>query len=146
MDGQIDIVSLCLLGILIVVGFMLMTRMMSRAGARGGQGGMPTRGPNRPMADDPNIESRGGFGDQPQRGDGSPEQRGGSLFPQSGASSQSARDENAYPGRRGGSLFPQNDARDDDPPRRDDPPRGGGDKPRNDDPDVDSRGGFGRNK
>lgn len=144
--GDFDIVSLCLFAILIVVGLMLVTRMMSRAGANSRRGGYPTRGPNRPMADDPNIESRGGFGDQTQTGRGNPGRQGGSVFPQSDASSQSARDENAFPGRRGGSLFPQNDERDNAPPRADNPPRTSGDKPRNDDPDIESRGGFGRNK
>lgn len=129
MNGQLDIISICLLCIVVAAGALFLMRMMG-----GGGGGLGRRNIDRPMVDDPDIESRGGFGDS--EGTGYPRGRGGSIFPPLGGRGQSAG--NNYPGRRGGSLFPPLGGR-----RRN--PRGGGaDRPRNDDPDINSRGGFGR--
>lgn len=129
MNNQLDIISVCLLCVMVSAGALFLMRMMGRGGlARGGM--------NRPMANDPDIESRGEFGDS--SGTGYPRGRGGSIFPQLGGRNQSARDRNGYPGRRGGSLFPPLGG------RRSTPQGRGTDRPRNDDPDISSRGGFGR--
>mgnify|MGYP000049967128 CR=1 FL=1 len=128
MNGQLDIISICLLCVIFAAGALFLMRMM------GGGGGLGGRGVNRPSVDDPDIESRGGFGDS--GGTGYPRGRGGSIFPPLGGRGQSAG--NQYPGRRGGSLFPPLGG------RRGASRRGGADRPRNDDPDINSRGGFGR--
>lgn len=53
-----NLVTLCLVGVFLIVGFMLLTRLMR------GFGGSPyaQRGPHSPEYDDPNIESTGAFG------------------------------------------------------------------------------------
>lgn len=53
-----NLIALCLVGIFIIVGLMLLTRLMR------GFGGSPyaQRGPNSPQYDDPDIESGGAFG------------------------------------------------------------------------------------
>jgi hypothetical protein len=154
---EIDIVTLCLFAILIIVGFMFMSRMMGQGrgypGGRSGGMGLPPRGPNRPQVDDPDIQSRGGFGDQPtSRGGssgmgsagatGTPPRQGGPLFPTQNAPSRRDNDDDDSPARRAGGLFGDRDRndRDDARParRRDDGPA--------DDPDIESRGGFGRPK
>jgi len=61
-----NIVTLCLLAVFLVVGFMLLSRLMrSYAGNSGGYG---ERGPESPRYDDPDIDSRGGFGGSPSGG------------------------------------------------------------------------------
>ena len=87
-----NLVTLCLLGIFLLVGLMLLTRLMRGAGSPYGQ-----RGPIYPEYDDPTIESRGGFGGQrgverPVYDDPSIRSRGGfgrarSLLPRRGSSS-----------------------------------------------------------
>ena len=116
-----DITTLCLLAVFILVGFALMSRMMGRMGGRnypGSSGGYPQqpRGPYRPEVDDPDIRSGGSIG--------RPADPGSSRTSSSGSP----------PGRRGGGLFPS---------------RGGSSQSsggRADDPNVRSRGGFGRRK
>jgi hypothetical protein len=160
----VDITSLCILGIIVFLGFTLMSRMMGagRGYPGGGMGRPPVqRGPLRPQADDPDVQSRGGFGEQPaprRGGDGGgnggyPGRQGGSLFPQSGGRDRDdeprteTRSDGGFPGRQGGALFPQRD--DDDRDGRS-AGRGSlgsrGDRPDADDPDVESKGGFGRPK
>jgi len=97
-----DLVTLCLLGIFLLVGLMLLPRLLRGFGgpANGGY-----YGGERPEYDDPNINSRGSFG------------RSGGLF--------------------GGSRSRQYD----DPPSAPSSPGG-----RVDDPNIRSRGGFGRSK
>jgi hypothetical protein len=74
-----DFVTLCLLGVFVIVGLLLLPRLLRGFGSpygqrgpeypryddpdiqsRGGVGG--NLGPERPSYDDPNIRSRGGFG------------------------------------------------------------------------------------
>lgn len=53
-----DFMTLCLLGVFLIVGFMLFSRMM-----RGfGNGGYGQQGDEYPRYDDPNVSSRGRFG------------------------------------------------------------------------------------
>lgn len=58
-----DLGTLCLLGIFLIVGFMLLSRFM---GSRGGLGGGGTdfsqRGPINRTVDNPEVRSRGSFG------------------------------------------------------------------------------------
>ncbi|MDX2140673.1 MAG: hypothetical protein SF123_21500 [Chloroflexota bacterium] len=163
---QIDIVTLCLFAILVIVAFMFMSRMMGQGrgypGGRSGGMGVPPRGPNRPQVDDPDIQSRGGFGDQPSsRGSGmssgsrsesggsasatgTPGRQGGPLFPtQNAPSRRDNDDDDSSPARRAGGLFGDRD-RDND--RGDDRPARSRDDGPADDPDIESRGGFGRPK
>ncbi|MCL4248065.1 MAG: hypothetical protein KJ065_07940 [Anaerolineae bacterium] len=135
-----DITTLCLLAVFVLVGFALMSRMLGRmGGGNTGTGGYPQRGPNRPMVDDPDIESGGGMGRpaQPNRTN-FPGRRGGGLFPSSGGSSQSG-DSSGFPGRKRSGLFPSSGA---SSPSQSAPDN----RPSNDDPDIESRGGFGRPK
>lgn len=65
-----DLGTLCLLGIFVIVGFMLLSRFMGRGGGGGygpggyGPGGtdFSQRGPERPTIDNPEVRSRGSFG------------------------------------------------------------------------------------
>jgi hypothetical protein len=62
---DMDFGTLCLLGIFLIVGFMLMSRMFG--GNRGGgyvdEGtDFSQRGPVRPTVDSPEVQSRGAFG------------------------------------------------------------------------------------
>jgi len=63
---QIDLVTLCLIGIFIVVGLMILSRMMGGRSSGGSSGGRPTdfgeRGPESPTYDSPEVKSRGSFG------------------------------------------------------------------------------------
>ena len=52
-----NLVTLCLLGVFIVVALLLVPRLLRGFGSPSGQ-----RGPESPRYDDPDIESRGGFG------------------------------------------------------------------------------------
>jgi uncharacterized protein YgiB involved in biofilm formation len=135
---QLDIVSLCLLAIIVILVFAFMSRVMGSGRGYPGGGGYP-RGPESPRADDPDIQSGGSIGGRAQPGSGGyPGRRGGSLFP---TGRRGGGNSGEYPGRQGGSLFP---------------PRGGSGgsaqsgsqapRPTNDDPDIESRGGFGRRK
>jgi hypothetical protein len=56
-----DLVTLCLLGVFLIVGFMLLSRMM-RSGGYGERGSEP------PRYDDPNVRSGGSFGGDPRPG------------------------------------------------------------------------------
>jgi hypothetical protein len=121
-----DIGSLCLVGIMAIAGFALMSRQMGRMGGRSYPGPTDTSG-----------QSRGGGrtsgGRRAQPGNEYPGRQGGELFPpregqqpQSGAPSQSSQqtdslfpgseqraqgggDSGGYPGRQGGRLFPPKD-------------------------------------
>lgn len=109
-----DFGTLCLLGIFLVVGVMLFSRMF---GGRGGAGGTGTdfgqRGPERRTVDNPDVESSGAFGAPP--------------------SSRNRGFSRRFGGGGGmGSLFSGS--------RR----SGGGG--RADNPEVKSRGSFGRSK
>jgi hypothetical protein len=71
-----NLVTLCLLGIFIIVGLMLIPRLLGGGNRSGG------RGPESPHYDDPDIESRGGFGgnrgiDRPTYDDPNIRSRGG---------------------------------------------------------------------
>jgi hypothetical protein len=106
-----DLVTLCLLGIFIVVGLMLLPRLL-------GGSSYGRRGPETPRYDDPDIESRGGFGgnrggDRPRYDDPNISSRGGF-------------------GRVRSFI-----------PRRN-PVSGGGTRANN--PNISSRGGFGRSR
>lgn len=85
-----DLVTLCLLGIFVIVGLLLLPRLLRGFGSpNAGGSGM---GNERPEYDDPDIRSRGGFGrprttrryDDPNiRGRGffgRPRSGGGSIF------------------------------------------------------------------
>jgi len=61
-----DLVTLCLLGVFLIVGFMLLSRMM-RSG-----GGYGERGSESPRYDDPNVRSGGSFGGDRDVGDTRP--------------------------------------------------------------------------
>lgn len=50
-----DLVTLCLLGVFLIVGFMLLSRMMRSSG-------YGERGSEYPRYDDPNVRSGGSFG------------------------------------------------------------------------------------
>ncbi|MCI0711287.1 MAG: hypothetical protein L0154_14110 [Chloroflexi bacterium] len=106
-----DLVTLCLLGIFIVVGLLLLPRLFGGNRYAG-------RGPESPRYDDPDIDSRGGFGgnrgvDRPRYDDPNIRSRGGF-------------------GRVRSFV-----------PRRN--PVSGGTR-RTDSPNISSRGGFGRSK
>ncbi|MCC6615886.1 MAG: hypothetical protein IT320_20620 [Anaerolineae bacterium] len=132
-----DVTTLCLLAVFVLVGFALMSRMLGRMGGGGypGSNSYPRRGPYNPSIDDPDIQSGGAMGRPAE-----PTQRsGGSLFPTSGGSQSSG---SSFPGRKRSGLFP---------------PLGGSSgnsgtrgstssRPQNDDPNITSRGGFGRPK
>jgi len=60
-----NIVTLCLLAVFLVVGFMLLSRLMRSFAGNSGYG---ERGPESPRYDDPDIDSRGGFGGSPSGG------------------------------------------------------------------------------
>jgi len=106
-----NLVTLCLLGILVIVGLMLIPRLLGGNRSAG-------RGPESPQYDDPDIDSRGGFGgdrgvDRPIYDDPNIRSRGGF-------------------GRVRSFI-----------PRRN--PMFGGTR-RTDSPNISSRGGFGRSK
>jgi hypothetical protein len=114
-----DLITLCLLGIFVIVGLMLLMRLFSGVG-RGYPGGQGYGGEN-PQYDDPNIRSRGFFG-------------------RSGGSSSSGSESQRYdaPNIRSRGFFGRS---------------GGGSSSsgsqpsgRVDDPNIRSRGGFGRSK
>lgn len=89
-----NLMTLCLLGLFVVAGMMLLPRLLRGFGsAQGNDNENSVQGTERPSYDDPNVRSRGGFG----RGN--------------------------RPGRSSGSQRPSTDS-----------------------PDVRSRGGFGRDK
>jgi hypothetical protein len=72
-----NLVTLCLLGIFIVVGLLLIPRLLGGFGSPYGR-----RGPEYPRYDDPDIASRGGFGgdrgpDSPRYDDPNIRSRGG---------------------------------------------------------------------
>jgi hypothetical protein len=72
-----NLVTMCLLGIFIVVGLLLLSRLFGGSGSPYGR-----RGPEYPHYDDPNIGSRGGFGgdsgmDRPRYNDPNISSRGG---------------------------------------------------------------------
>jgi hypothetical protein len=103
-----DLVTLCLLGIFIVVGLLLIPRLLSGFGSPYGR-----RGSEYPRYDDPDIESRGGFGgnrdvDQPRYDDPNIRSRGGfgrvrSFVPRRNPSSgSSGRVDSGSIGSRGG--------------------------------------------
>ncbi len=129
-----DFITLCLFGIIIIAGIMLLTRLM------GGSRGIP-RGNYAPRYDDPDIESRGGFGgytpndddDNSRSGFGGTTSGGkggffgGSRETPKGSGFSAPRSSGGTKSKGGGFSS-------------------GGSRPRNDSPDVKSRGGFGRNK
>jgi hypothetical protein len=102
-----DLVTLCLLGIFLVVGFLLLTRLMRGFGSPYGQ-----RGPEYPQYDDPNISSRGGFGgsrgsERPTYDDPNIRSRGGfgrvrSFIPRGSSSSRTGRVDSGSIRSRGG--------------------------------------------
>jgi hypothetical protein len=63
-----DLVTMCLMGVFVIVGLMLLSRLMG-----GGFGGTnyTQRGDETSHYDDPDIESRGGFGGRRSSGSGS---------------------------------------------------------------------------
>src|SRR5688572_3243747 len=63
---DLDLGTLCLIGIFVVVGLMLLSRFMGSSGG-GTTGGtdFSRRGSERPTVDNPEVESRGGFGRDP---------------------------------------------------------------------------------
>lgn len=138
-----DITTLCLLAVFVLVGFMLLSRMLGRMG--GGSANYPRRGPYNPTVDDPNIRSGGAMGRpaQPTQRDessGFPGRQGGSLFPSSGSSQSS--ESGGFPGRKRSGLFPPRESSGGSSGTR----GSSSNRPQNDDPDIESRGGFGRPK
>jgi len=111
-----DLVTLCLLGVFLIVGFMLLSRLMRSFGGSG----YGERGDEYPRYDDPNIDSRGSFG-----GDRGLQPRGDTR-PTYDSPDVSSR---GFFGRSR-------------PSGRSSPSSGG----RVDNPNVRSRGGFGRSK
>jgi hypothetical protein len=59
-----DLVTLCMIGIIVLVGLALIPRLLGGLGGGGLPGGTMRRGNESPRYDDPDIESRGGFGGQ----------------------------------------------------------------------------------
>ncbi len=113
-----NLFTMCLLGIFLLVGFMLLSRMM-----RGMAGGGRYAGGQRPEYDDPNIQSRGSFG-----------RSGGGLFNRPRYNDPNIQSRGSF-GRSGGSS-PSS-------PPSTRPSSSGG---RVDSPNIQSRGGFGRSK
>jgi hypothetical protein len=113
-----DFMTLCLLGMFVLIGFMLLSRVLGSFGrGGGGYGGYPGGGvgTERPTYDDPDVESYGGFGGG-RRTNRRPWGGGGGFL---------------GGGRSGGGFFGGG--------RR----AGGG---RTDSPNVRGRGGFGRDR
>lgn len=117
-----DLVTLCLLGVFVIVGLMLLMRMFGGAGRGPNMGGQGPDGGESPQYDDPNIRSRGFFG----RSGGS---SGGSTSRRFDAPNVRSR---GFFGRSGGSSSSGSSGS-----------QGSG---RVDNPNVRSRGGFGRSK
>jgi hypothetical protein len=65
-----NIVSLCIVGLIVIVGLFLLMRFMRNMG--GAQTNYSQRGPESPRYDDPNIDTRGGFGGLPGSYDNPP--------------------------------------------------------------------------
>jgi len=122
---NIDLGTLCLLGIGMIVLFMLIPRLMGSSNARGS---------DRPQYDDPNINSGTGFGGtgeniRPQYDDPEIDSRSG--FGRAFSNFTSRR-------KNSGTPFSAGTRSSNEPTR----PSGGS----FDSPDVDSRSGFGRPK
>lgn len=60
-----DLGTLCLLGIFIVVGLMLLSRVMRSGGTSYGGTDFSQRGPERRTIDNEEVESQGAFGRRP---------------------------------------------------------------------------------
>jgi hypothetical protein len=103
-----NLVTLCLLGVFLLVGFMLLTRLMRGFGGPD----YSQRGPESPRYNDPDIDSRGGFGGQrgterPTYDDPAIQSRGGfgrrtSIFSRRGSSGSSRRTDSPNVQSRGG--------------------------------------------
>ncbi len=122
-----NLVTLCMIGIIVIVGLALLPRLLGGGGGIPG-GGMMRRGPERPRYDDPDIQSGAGFGGSQQKRSIFPRVGGfqsGSPKSGGGSSKQSWSNPSASGGTKPGSS--------------------GGSR-RYDSPDVSSRGGFGGDK
>jgi len=152
-----DMTTLCLLGIFVLVGFALMSRMLGRMGG-GSRTNYPQRGPYNPTVDDPNIQSGGSMGSpaRPSSSGGFPGRQGGGLFPSSGSSQSSesgslfpssgssqSSESGGFPGRNRSGLFPPQESSSNRPSSSS---SSSSNRPNNDDPNIESRGGFGRPK
>jgi len=111
-----SIVSLCVLGILVIVGLAILMMLMRSMG--GSQRGYNEYGPEQPRYDDPNVRSRGWFGGR---------RSGGGETPR--IDSPNVQSRGWFGGQRSGGSSSSK-------------PSGG----RIDSPNVKSRGGFGGKK
>ncbi len=116
-----DLSTLCILGVIVLVLFFVLPRMMG-----GGAGPYSRRGPLDSEYDDPNIGSSGGFG-RPGGG-----QRPSVDDPNIGSRGSFGRSRSFFPRRSSGSGGS--------------PLGGGRSSGRTNSPNVGSRGGFGRSK
>jgi hypothetical protein len=116
-----DLGTMCLLGVFLVVGFMLLSRMMRGFGGQD----YSQRGDEYPRYDDPDVDSRGGFGGTGGFGGNRPE------YDDPDIKSRGSFGRGGF-GRGGGFSFGGG--------RRS---SSGGNR-RSDSPNVKSRGGFGR--
>jgi hypothetical protein len=116
-----DIVTLCMIGAIVLLGIALLPRLMRGfGGGSGGRGYYDQPGDESPRYDDPDIQSRGGFGGS-----------GGGIFGGGSRSGGSSGGKRSIFGRSSGSAS-----------------KGGssGGARRYDNPNVKSRGGFGGSK
>jgi hypothetical protein len=94
-----DLGTLCLVGIFVIVGLMLLSRFMGGGMGRGGTD-FSQRGPEQRTVDNPEVRSRGFFGGRSQSGSSS-RSSGGSLFSGTRRTS-SGRADNSEVRSRGG--------------------------------------------
>lgn len=78
-----NIVTVCLLGVFVLVGFALIPRLFGGMFGGGNKGGLSGRGDASPRYDDPDVTSRGGFGGLGRRRGG-----GTNVLPRSGGRAQ----------------------------------------------------------
>jgi len=93
-----DLGTLCLVGVFLIVGLMLASRLFG-GGGRGGTD-FSQRGPEERTVDNPEVRSRGFFGGRSQSSGGS--RSGGSLFSGTRRTGSSGRADNPEVKSRGG--------------------------------------------
>lgn len=128
---ELDLGTLCILGVVLIVAVFVLPRLMNSM--RGGN--YNQRGPESPSYDDPDIQSRGGFG------------RGGSIFGNRSRGSESRTHDSPDVQSRGGfggSGSSSSSSRSSSSSSRSSS-SGGASKSYNS-PKVQSKGGFGGSK